>query len=149
MLTEVSPLSESTCPCKTNEGVYGRDNNECQATWGGTSWGFPRAILSTPPTVPMSQNCDYCRPIPPKASPSRIGIGPSRFLGVILRLQRACVSLALSLGKTSPVLFNGGLSELLANFNNDAKGSVGQHFLESFSSERCHPLLQTWGCRNS
>jgi hypothetical protein len=80
----------------------------------------------------MSQNCDQCVLIPPKASPSRIGIGPSWFFGVILRLRRAFISLTLSLRKASPSPSNTGLLKLLANFNYCGGASVSVHFFNSF-----------------
>jgi hypothetical protein len=52
----------------------------------------------------------------PKVSPLCIRIGPSPFLGVMLRIQRACISLAHSLKKVPPSPSNAGLLELLPNF---------------------------------
>jgi hypothetical protein len=61
--------------------------------------------------------------------------------GVMLKLRLACVSLTLSLGKVSPSPSNVGLLDSLANFNCDAEASASPHFLELFSSEKCHLRL--------
>jgi hypothetical protein len=68
----------------------------------------------------------------PKASPSCIGIVPSLFSGVILRLQRVWVSLDLFLGKVLPSTSNAQWPKPLVSFECDAVVSVGMRFLGYF-----------------